>query len=104
LLRFDLGRFDDLGKIVRFVVGAPERVLRALVRVCEVFYKEQREKRTLNRSVRRWRGLGELGNLRHSTQKTIAQCVTIRTQKFANMPAKTSAHTHTRTHTHTVTS
>ena len=36
--------------------------------------------------------MGELGNLRHSAQKTIAQCVTIRTQKLANIPAKTPAH------------
>ena len=34
--RVNLGSLDDLGQIVRFVLGAPEEVLRALVRVCQV--------------------------------------------------------------------
>ena len=40
-LRLNLRRFDDLRQIVRFVLGAPEEVLRALVRVCELFYNDQ---------------------------------------------------------------
>ena len=40
-LRFNLRRLDDLGQIVSFVLGAPEEILRALFRVCELFYDDQ---------------------------------------------------------------
>ena len=61
-MRFNLRRLDNLGQIVNFVLGAPEEVLRALVRVCELFYNNQWQFRLTRRLVkspvvRRWRGL-----------------------------------------------
>jgi len=93
--RVNLRSLDDLGQIVRFVLGAPEQVLSALVRVCGLFYNDRLRFRLRTRLakfllVRRWRR--NLGLLRRSAEKSIAQCVTIRTQKIANMPAKTPAH------------
>ena len=93
--RVNLGSLDDLGQIVRFVLGAPEEVLSALVRVCELFYNDQLQYRLRTRLaksliVRRRRC--DLGFLRRAAEKTIAKCVKIRTQKPTNMPAKTPAH------------
>jgi len=93
-LRFNLRRLDDLGQIVRFVLGAPEEVLRALVRVCQLFYNDRLRFRLRTRLaksplVRKWRR--DLGLFRRAVEKTIAQCVTIRTQKLANMPARTQS-------------